>query len=148
MSLKHQIEEALKDALLKKDGVRRDAMRLLLSAIKKKEKDIQQPLDDSGVQQVIASQIKQRKESAEQFLRGGREDLVEQEEKEIEIFQHFMPEPLSSAELEAMVVRAIAETQAESPKDMGKVMKVLMPEVSGRAEGREVNEMVKRKLQS
>ena len=147
MELKQHIEQALKDAMREKNEIRRDAVRLLLNTIKNKEKELRRPLSELETQQVISSQIKQRRDSIEQYKQGGRQDLVEQEEREIHIFQEFLPEPLSTAELEQIISEAIAETDAKSVKELGKVMKVLMPKVGGRADGKRINELARQKLQ-
>ncbi len=146
MELYPQIEQALKDAIRGKDEVARDAVRMLLTALKLKEKDIKRRPGDDEIRQVVSTLIKQRRDSAEQYKAGGRPELADREEDEIRILQAFLPAQLSPAELERMVEEAIAETGAASPKEMGKVMKILMPKTSGRADGKQVNELVKRKL--
>jgi uncharacterized protein len=146
MELQQRIEHSLKEAMLKKDETGRNAIRLLLTAMKVKEKELKRPLTEAEIQQVIASQIKQRRDSAEQFVRGARQDLADLEEAEARVLQAFLPEALSREALEQLVDEAIAEVDAHSPKDMGKVMKSLMPKVAGKADGKEVNELVREKL--
>ncbi len=119
---------------------------LLLTAVKVKEKELKRPLEEAEMQQVIASQIKQRRDSADQYLLGGREDLAALEKEEIEVLQSFLPEQLAPEALAQIVEAVIAESGAQSAKDMGKVMKLLMPRVAGRADGKLVNEMVRSKL--
>jgi hypothetical protein len=114
--------------------------------VKVKEKELKRPLEEAEIQQVISSQIKQRRESADQYLLGGREDLAALEKEEIEVLQRFLPEQLAPETLAQIVEAVIAESGARSAKDMGKVMKLLMPRVAGRADGKLVNEMVRSKL--
>lgn len=146
MELHQQIEEALKRAMREKSETRRDALRMLLTALKMKEKEIKRRPDAGETLQVIATLIKQRRDSAEQYRSGGREDLAGKEEEEIGVLQEFLPRQLLAAELEALVEEAIAEAGAASNREMGKVMKLLMPKVAGRADGKQVNELVRRKL--
>jgi hypothetical protein len=146
MELLRRIDEALKEAIRSKQESRLNAVRLLLTALKVKEKELKRPLDEAEIQQVIASQIKQRRDSAEQYLRGGRGDLASLEEAEIEVLQAFLPEQLTPEDLAVIVEAVVAESGAQSARDMGKVMKLLMPRIAGRADGKLVNEMVRRKL--
>ncbi|MCU0573851.1 MAG: GatB/YqeY domain-containing protein [Syntrophobacteraceae bacterium] len=148
MELMQRIEEALKEAIRGRQESGRNAVRLLLTALKVREKELKRLLDEPEIQQVIASQIKQRRDSAEQYLAGGRKDLAALEEEEIEILVGFLPEQLTPEALAGLVSAAIAESGARSVKDMGKVMKLLMPKVAGRADGKLVNEMVRSKLSS
>ena len=147
MELLARIEQGLKGAIRDRDEVRRDALRMLLTAIKVKEKEIKHLPDDAQIRQVISSQIKQRRDSVEQFTRGGRTDLAEKEEAERKVLQEFLPEALSREALESLIEEAVAEVGAVGLKDMGKVMKALMPYVEGRAEGKLVSEVVRSKLQ-
>ncbi|MEI7590466.1 MAG: GatB/YqeY domain-containing protein, partial [Deltaproteobacteria bacterium] len=105
-------------------------------------------LEDSEILQALSSMIKQRRDSIEQFLKGSRNDLVEKETAEIDVIQEFMPNQLSAEEIEMEVDKAITEVVARSVKDMGKVMKVLVPRITGKADGKEVGERVKEKLSS
>ena len=146
MEMRQKIEQSLKDAMREKNENKRDALRMVLTALKVKEKEIKREPDDAETMQVISSLIKQRRDSAEQFRSGGREDLAAKEEDEIRILQDFLPAQLSTDELEKLVSEAISETGATSQKEMGRVMKALMPKVGGRADGKTVNEMVRRKL--
>lgn len=146
VELKKQITDDLKQAMLKKDSVRRDTIRLLLTAVKNKEKDVRRELDEIEIRQVIAGSIKQRRDSIEQYRNAGREDLAAAEENEVEILQEFLPQALTPEELEGMVQEAIEETGAQSLKDLGKVMKAIMPKVTGRADGKQINELVRAKL--
>jgi uncharacterized protein len=147
MGLQEHIEQTLKEAIRERNENKRNAIRLLLTAVKVKEKELKRALNEPEIQHVIASQIKQRRDSVEQYQAAKRADLAACEEDEIRILQVFLPEALSPEELERLVVEAIAETGAQSAKDMGKVMKVLMPKVGSRADGKQVNELVRAKLQ-
>ncbi|MCE5335543.1 MAG: GatB/YqeY domain-containing protein [Desulfobacteraceae bacterium] len=146
MELQQRIETALKEAMREKSEVKRDALRMLLTALKLKEKEIKRAPSEAETQQVIATLIKQRRDSAGQYRTGGREDLATKEESEILILQGFLPEQLSAGELEKIVADSVAEAGASSPKEMGKVMKILMPKIAGRADGKTVNDLVRRKL--
>lgn len=146
MELQQQIEQALKSAMREKNETKRDALRMLLTALKLKEKELKRQPAEAEIQQTITSLIKQRRDSAEQYRAGGREELAAKEEAEIIVLQAFLPQQLSVGELEKLVEEAIAEAGAASPKEMGKVMKVLMPKTAGRADGKQVNEMVRKKL--
>lgn len=146
MELLDKIEQALKDAIKSRNEDKRNALRMLLTAIKNKEKELRRQPTEPEIRQLIAGAIKQRKDSIEQFVRGGRTDLAEKENKEMEILQSFLPQPLEPEALTALIMEAIRETGAASVKDMGKVMKVLMPRVAGRADGKTVQEMVRARL--
>jgi uncharacterized protein len=147
MELHERIEHALKDAIRERSENKRNAIRLLLTAIKVKEKELRRALDETEIQQVVSSQIKQRRDSVEQYQAAKRPDRAALEEDEIRILQTFLPEALSPEALEKLVNEAIAEVGAQSLKDMGKVMKALMTKVAGRADGKQVNELVRAKLQ-
>jgi uncharacterized protein len=146
MELQERIDQALKEAIREQSENKRNAIRLLLTAIKVKEKEHKRVLNESEIQQVVASQIKQRRDSVDQYLAAKRADRAAVEEDEIRILQAFLPEALTTDTLERFVTEAIAEVGAQSVKDMGKVMKALMPKVTGRADGKQVNELVRAKL--
>ena len=146
MSLQEQISAALKDAMRARDEVRMTTLRLVLTAIKKREKEARSLLEDQEVISVITSQIKQRRESIEQYRKAGREDLAQTEEKELQILQGYMPEQASEEEISNTLDEIIAEVGAVSMKDMGKVMKAAMAKLAGKAEGGAINAMVKAKL--
>jgi len=114
--------------------------------VKVKEKDIRRQPSETEIHQVISSLVKQRHDSVEQYRKGGRADLASKEEDEIRVLQDFLPQQLSLEEVETMVSEAVSEAGATSPNDMGRVMKILMPKVAGRAEGKVVNELVRSKL--
>lgn len=147
MDLLQRIDLALKDAMRSKDENKRNAVRLLLTAMKVREKEMKRSLNEAEIQQMISTLIKQRRDSAEQYEKGGRKDLAGKEEEEILVLQAFLPEPLERAELERLVEDVIAEVGAHSSKDMGKVMKLLMPLVAGRVDGKEVSKLVRKRLQ-
>ena len=146
MALKDQLDADLKAAMKDKDTLKLSVVRMLKSAIKYREIEVMKTLDDAGVQGVISSEIKRRRDSVEQYRQGGRDDLASKEESEIAILQAYLPAQLSPEELGKLVDAAIQRTGAQGPKDMGKVMKELLPEVQGKAEGKVVSELVKQKL--
>ncbi len=146
MALRERLDEDLKSAMRAKDSLRMNTVRGLKSAIKYREIELMKPLDDAGILGVVASEIKRRRDSVEQYRAGNRPDLAEKEEAEIRILQDFLPQQLSPAEIEAKVAEVIARVGAKGPKDMGAVMKALLPEVQGRADGKVVSELVKRSL--
>jgi hypothetical protein len=146
VSLKARINDDVKTAMRGGDARRRDALRLLLSALKQREVDERKELADADVVAVIEKMIKQRRESIAQFEKGGRLDLAQNEQFEVETFQAYMPQALSDAEIEAAVAEAIAAAGAKAPSDMGKVMGVLKGKLAGRADMSKVSAMVKSKL--
>ena len=146
MSLQEEITAALQDGMRAKDETKLASLRLVLTAIKNKEKEIRRSLKDPEVIAVVSSQIKQRRESIDQYRKAGRQDLADAEEREIQVLQVFMPEQLSEEEMSRAVDEVIAEVGAASIKDMGKVMKATMAKLAGRADGRAINAMVKAKL--
>ena len=146
MALKDQLDADLKSAMREKREAQLGTIRMLKSAIKYREIELMKPLDDAGVLQVIASEIKRRKDAVEQYRAGNRADLVAKEEAEIAILSGYLPQQLSEAEVRARVEAAVAAVNAQGPRDMGAVMKALMPEVQGRADGKLVSELVKARL--
>jgi uncharacterized protein YqeY len=148
MPLNEQIAADLTAAMKAKDASRLSALRMLKAAVMNKgmvEKG--RELEDGEVLQVISSLVKQRRDSIEQFTKAGRTDLVDKETAEIAVLEHYLPPAVSAEEIDAAVSAAIAETGAASPKDMGKVMKAVMPKLAGKnADGKAVNEAVRRKL--
>jgi uncharacterized protein len=147
MRLQEKIEQGLKEAIREQSENKRNAIRLLLTAVKIKEKELKRTLQEAEIQQVITSQIKQRRDAIDQYRAAGRADRAAIEEDEILILQVFLPEALTPEALEQVVNEAITEAGALSAKDMGNVMKLLMPRVAGRADGKQVNELVRKKLQ-
>ena len=146
MTMKTRLDDDLKQAMRDRDAPRRDVIRLLRSAIRNEEIRVQKDLDDDAVVQVLSRQAQQRRDSIEAFTQGNREDLADQERAELEIIMGYMPQQLSRDEIEDLVARTIAEVGASGPGDMGKVMSVIMPQVRGRAEGREVSAAVMARL--
>ena len=146
MTLIRRMEDEVKDAMRARDDARRDALRLLVSSLKSAEKELQRPLSEEEELQVLQRERKRRVEAAEAFRTGGRPEQAEAEERELAVLQEFMPEPLSEEELEEIVDDAIAEVGATSMRDFGRVMADVMPQVSGRADGSVVSQLVKEKL--
>ena len=146
MALKETLDADLKAAMRDKDALKLSVVRMLKSAIKYREIEEMKPLEDAGVLAVIGTEIKRRRDSADQYRAGNRQELAEKEEAEIRILQAYQPAQLGEAELRAKVDEVIAKTGAQGPKDMGAVMKALLPEVQGRAEGKVVSELVKARL--
>jgi hypothetical protein len=146
MTLLNRLEDELKQAMLARDDDRRDALRLLLSSLRGAEKELQRPLHDDEELQVLQRERKRRLEAAEAFRGGGRPDQADAEERELAVLEEFMPEPLSEDALEEIVDSAIAEVGATSMRDFGRVMADVMPQVSGRADGSAVSQLVREKL--
>ena len=147
MSLNEKIGGDITAAMKAKDAPRLSALRMLKAAVMNKNVEKGRDLDDAEVLQVVASLVKQRRDSIEQFEKAGRADLVAKETGEIAVLEAYLPPAASADDIEAAVVAAIAETGAASVKDMGKVMKAVMPKLAGKhADGRTVNEAVRRKL--
>lgn len=146
MIFKTKIDQDLSIAAKAKDKITLSTLRLIKAALHNREIDLKREVSDAEFLQILSSMVKQRKDSIEQFARGGRADLVKKEEAELEIIQAFMPQPLSEESVLHEIRKAIAETGAVSIKDMGKVMKVLMPRLTGKADGKHVSEKVKEAL--
>lgn len=146
MSLQEQLVNDMKESMKSGDSVKVSTIRMLKAAIKNKEIEkggTSYKLSDKETLDVIATAIKQRRDSIEQFTKGNRQDLAEKEKKELDILQAYMPPQMSDEDVKAEVKKAITETSASSQKDMGKVMKVLMPRIAGRADGAVVNRIVR-----
>jgi len=146
MALKDQLDADLKASMRTKDTVKLSVIRMLKSAIKYREIEAMKPLDEAGVLQVISGEIKRHKDSIEQYRAGNRPELVEKEEAEVVILHGYLPAQLDEAELKAMVEAAVVKTGATGPRDMGTVMKALLPDVQGKADGKLVSELVKARL--
>lgn len=129
-----------------KDKIRLSAIRMLKTAVHNKEIDLMRPLNETETLQILSGIVKQRKDSIEQFAKGGRIDLVDKETAELKVVQEFMPAQMTDEEVEAIIKEAIMESGAVSIKDMGKVMKVLMPRLTGKADGKAVGDKVKELL--
>ena len=143
MDIQAKLNEDMVTAAKAKDKIRLSALRLLKAALHNKEIDLMRPLNETETMQILSGLVKQSKDSIEQFAKGGRQDLVEKEEAELKILQDFMPAQMSDEEVEALIKKAIADVGAVSVKDMGKVMKALMPQITGKADGKATGEKVK-----
>jgi hypothetical protein len=148
MTLKKKIDAEMVAAAKAKDSIKLGAIRMIKTALHNKEIDAKRELNDTEILQVLSTIVKQRKDSIDQFKAGNRQDLVEKEEAELRTVQAFMPQQMSAGEVETEIAKAIAEAGATSVKDMGKVMKVLMPRITGKADGKMVSDLVKAKLSS
>lgn len=146
MDLKAQLTEDLKSALRSGDKLRTSVIRLLTALIKNREVEKRGPLTDAEALQAVSASCKQRQEAIEQYRHGGRQDLVDKETAELAILQSYLPAGLSPDELQTLVRDAIRDAQASSPREMGKVMALLMPKVTGRADGKVVSTLVREML--
>ena len=147
MPLSDKVNTDISAAMKAKDAARLSALRMLKAAIMNKGVEKGRDLEDAEVLQVVSSLVKQRRDSVDQFSKAGRTDLVDKETAEIVVLEEYLPPAASAEEIAAAVAAAIAETGASSPKDMGKVMKAVMPKLAGKnADGRAINEAVRRKL--
>ena len=146
MTIKEKLKEDLKISLKSKDTIRLNTIRSIINAIKNKEIDLRRELHENEIFEVLNSLAKQRREAIEQYEKGNRQDLADKEKEELKIILEYLPEQLSEEEIEQIVKETIERLGATSLKDMGKVMKEVMPKVKGRADGRKVNEMVKKFL--
>ncbi len=148
MELKQTLLSDLKGAMKSKDSLKVDTLRLLISEIKNKEIDLREELGDGAITALLTTQIKRRKEAAGMFEQGGRADLKEKEEKEMAILQAYLPEQVGEDELKQRIQAVIAETGAQGLRDMGNVMKVVVPEFKGKAEGDQIRKIVTELLAS
>ncbi len=146
MGLREKIDADTKDALKSGAKEKLSTLRMLNAALKNKQIDKRRSLTEEEVMETVRSLIKQRRDSVEQFAKGGRQDLVDKETAEIGVLEFYLPQQLSREELEAMVRDAVTRTAAQGAKDMGKVMKALIPMVGGRADGKLLSELVKNAL--
>ena len=147
MPLIDEISAAIADAMRKHDHVRLSALRMLKAALMNREVEKKRGLDDGESRQVVSALVKQRRDSIEQFVAGGRQDLADREAAEIVVLEAYLPAALDPAVLERAVVDAIAETGASSPKDMGRVMKAVMAKLAGQVvDGKAVNDLVRARL--
>lgn len=148
MSLKEQLLEDMKVAMKEKDTIRKNAVQMTRAAILQVEKDKRITLDDDGIIEIIAKEVKKRKDSLPDFEKAGRQDLIDDLNREIEILLQYLPKQLSEEELEVFVREAIKESGAASVKDMGKVMQAVMPKVKGKADGKMINQIAKKILEA
>ena len=146
MTLIEEIEQELKEARLARDEQRRDALALILSALRSAEKELQRPLSEDEELQVLQRERKKRVEAMEAFEKAGREEQADAEEFELDVLEEFMPDQLDEDEIEEIVDDVIAEVGATSLRDLGRVMADVMPRVSGRADGSVVSQLVREKL--
>ena len=146
MTLKDQLNESMKTAMKARDDLRLSAVRMIRSMVKNREIEQHKELNDQEIIEVISTLAKQRRESIKMYGEGNRPDLVEKEEAELAVLLGFLPAQLSTAEIEQLVDRIIAETGAQGAKDMGRVMKALTPLTAGKADGRAVSDTVRSKL--
>jgi uncharacterized protein YqeY len=147
MALVEDVNRAITEAMKAKDAQRLVALRMLKAAFMNREVERGRALDENEARQVVSALVKQRRDSIEQFTKGGRQDLADKETAEIAVLESYLPPAIDTAELESVVDGAIASTGATSAKDMGKVMKAVMAELAGKTvDGKAVNELVRRKL--
>jgi uncharacterized protein YqeY len=146
MTFKEKVDQEMIRAAKAKEKSRLSALRMLKSGLHNREIDLKRELSEPEFLQLLASMVKQRKESIDLFEKGGRTDLVEKEKAELKVIEEFLPSQLSEADLDAAIAEAICEVGATGIRDMGKVMKVLMPKVTGRADGKMVGDKVKARL--
>jgi uncharacterized protein YqeY len=146
MGLEERLVEEMKHAMKSNDKLRLSTIRMIRSAVKNKEIEQRSQLTDESITKVIQGLVRKGEESVEQFRVGGRMDLVEKEEKEIEILKSFLPQPISREEILRTIDQSIEETQASSLKDLGKVMKSVIPKLGGKADGKLINQLVKERL--
>ena len=148
MTLQQRIESAMRDSMRARDERRTQTLRMAMSAAHNREIELGRSLADEDYLEILGKQVKQRRESIEAFRSGGREAMADNEEAEAAILSEFLPEPLSSDEMESLVRAAIAETGAASPADLGKVMGKVVPQTKGRADGKAVSDLVRSLLGS
>lgn len=141
MSLE-KIESDLKAAMKERNEIKLGTLRMLKAAVKNKEIDKKQPLSDPEILEVIQKQVKQRRDSIAEFQKANRQDLLQKETAEIAVLELYLPKQLNESELKAVVQKAIQSTGAKSKADMGKIMKEVMPQIAGRADGKQVNQIV------
>ena len=147
MSLKQKLQEDLKSSMKNKYTIKKSVITLIRSSIKQYEVDNRVELGDDEIVDLIAKQLKQTRDSREEFVKAGRDDLVSKAEAEIEVLKEYLPQQLSEEELNGIVISTISEVGATSMKDMKKIMTSIMPKVKGRADGKLINELVKKNLQ-
>ena len=147
MSLKQKLQEDLKSSMKNKDTNKKSVITLIRASIKQYEVDNRVELGDEEITDLIAKQLKQTRDSRDEFAKAGREDLVEKADAEIEILKEYLPQQLSEEELNEIVISTISEVGATSMKDMKNIMSSIMPKVKGRADGKLKNELVKKNLQ-
>ncbi len=146
MGLEERLVDEMKQAMRSNDKMRLSTIRMIRTAVKNKEIELRKKLDDEEIHRVIQGMLRRSEESIEQFRLGGRMDLVEKESQEGAILKSYLPQALSTEEILKVIEESIQETQATSMKDLGKVMKSVMPKLTGKADGKVINQLVKEKL--
>ncbi|WP_123039809.1 GatB/YqeY domain-containing protein [Cohnella candidum] len=146
MNLEERLNEDMKQAMKAGDKFRLQTIRMVRSSIKNQEIELRRPLDDNELIQVVSRELKQRRDSLQDFQRGGREDLVAGVSAEIDIISQYLPQQLTEEEIKDIVMQTMQETGASSKADLGKLMGALMPKVKGRADGKLVNQLVQQLL--
>lgn len=146
MNMKERLLEDLKTAMREKDSLRKDMLQIMRAAILQVEKDTLQTLDETDIFEILAKEYKKRTETIQELEGSSRTDIIAKNRAEMAIIEAYLPKQLSEAEIETLVRQAISQSGAQSARDMGQVMKILMPDVKGRADGKLVNQVVKRLL--
>ena len=146
MSIKEQLTQGLKDAMRNRDELRKRTFRLAIAEIKNAEIDSRSELDEPAILAILQKEVKIRHETIEAAERAGRDDMIVEAKAEIRVLEEFLPQPLTIQEIEELAQKAIAETGATTPREMGSVMKHLVPEVQGRADGKTVSQIVRKLL--
>ena len=144
MSLKERLLEDMKVAMRDKDVIKKNTVQMARAAVLQVEKDNRVTLDDDGIIEIVAKEVKKRRDSLPDYEKAGRQDLVDNIKAEIDVLLQYLPQQLTEEELEVIVKQAIQETGAKSPKDLGKVMQVVLPQVKGRADGKMINQLAKK----
>ena len=146
MSLKDKLMDDLKSAMKDKDTIRKNAVQMVRASVLQVEKDNKITLDDEGVVEVVAKEVKKRKDVLPEYEKSGRQDLIDELNREIQVLMAYLPQQMSEEEIEALVIDAIAQAEAKSMKDIGKVMAVIMPKTKGKADGKVINQFVRKHL--
>lgn len=146
MELQARLAQELQQAMKAREAVKVSTLRMVISAIRYKEVERKKALSDGEVLEVLATEAKTRRESIDEYKKGGRADLVAKEEAELSLLQTYLPQPLTEAELRELVQRAVATVGAKGPQDMGRVMSALMPQIKGRADGKQAQQFVQQQL--
>ena len=146
MNMKERLLDDLKAAMRNKDTLRKDMLQIMRAAVLQVEVDTRQSLDDAAIAEILSREYKKRSETLQELVGSSRTDIIEKNRAEMAIIEEYLPRQLSENEIESLVRQAISQSGAQSARDMGQVMKVLMPEIKGRADGKLVNQVVKRLL--
>ncbi|NLO34737.1 MAG: GatB/YqeY domain-containing protein [Clostridiaceae bacterium] len=146
MDMKTRLLQDLKDAMRTRDTLRKDMLQILRAGILQAEKDGQCVLDEPAMLEIVAREVKKRQENLTELARSGRQDILDKNQAELTVLESYLPRQLTESEIDRIVLEAIRESGASSPRDMGQVMKLVMPQTKGRADGKLVNQAVKRHL--